>query len=78
MEREIRSIEVRKIHPNRRVVCLEESIEDLEQSIRQRGQLEPVEISFVGESFRIMDGEKRWRACRRLGMTHIKAVIVSS
>jgi ParB family chromosome partitioning protein len=78
MHRDVREIELKKISPNHRLVCSDESIEVLAQSIRLRGQLEPVEIFFMGASFRIMDGEKRWRACRRLGMTRIKAVIVAS
>jgi ParB-like chromosome segregation protein Spo0J len=37
--------------------------------------VEPIQISFEHDSFRIMDGEKRWRACRKLGMRSIRAVI---
>lgn len=76
MQRDVREIDVDKISPNRRLVCSDESIENISESIRLQGQLEPVEILLVGASFRILDGEKRWRACKKLGMRRIQAVIV--
>jgi ParB-like chromosome segregation protein Spo0J len=45
-------------------------------SIRKIGQLEPTKIWFTGEDFRIIDGEKRWRACKKIGLTKIKAIIL--
>lgn len=71
----IREIEIRRISPNLRAVYEAESIEEIARSIRCRGQLEPVLILFEYESFRILDGEKRWRACKKLGMKTIKVVI---
>lgn len=76
MEENIREIEIGKISPNRRIVYSAESIEQIGQSIRD-GQQEPILIRFEHDSFRIVDGEKRWRACKRLGVTRIRAVIVS-
>jgi ParB-like chromosome segregation protein Spo0J len=35
-------------------------------------------VFFDGESFKIIDGEKRWRACKRLGITHLNVVITNS
>jgi ParB family transcriptional regulator, chromosome partitioning protein len=72
----IREIEIRRISPNLRAVYSIECIEETASSIRCFGQLEPVLIFFEHDSFRILDGEKRWRACRKLGMKTIKAVIV--
>jgi ParB family chromosome partitioning protein len=76
MRAEIREIELRRISPNLRAVYTAESIEETVRSVRCHGQLEPVLIWFEYESFRILDGEKRWRACRKLGMRTIKAIIV--
>jgi ParB-like chromosome segregation protein Spo0J len=36
---------------------------------------DPITVLFDGEHFRIIDGEKRWRAARKLGLTSIEAVI---
>ncbi len=76
MAEDIREIEVGRISPNRRIVYSAESIEEIEQSMRD-GQQEPILIRFEHDSFRIVDGEKRWRACKRLKMTTIRAVILS-
>jgi ParB family transcriptional regulator, chromosome partitioning protein len=67
---------IETIHPNRRCICQIESIEKMADNIRLNGQAEPIKIWFTGEEFRIVDGEKRWRACKKLGIAKIKAVIV--
>jgi ParB family chromosome partitioning protein len=76
METDIRDIELGRISPNLRIVYSAECIEGIVQHIKCLGQVEPIQISFHHESFRIVDGEKRWRACRKLGYRSIRAVIV--
>ncbi|MGA2401938.1 MAG: ParB N-terminal domain-containing protein [Syntrophobacteraceae bacterium] len=75
MGQDIREIEIRKISPNLRIVCAAECIEEIVHVIKSRGQQEPIHITFEHDSFRILDGEKRWRAFKKLGMTRIRAVI---
>ncbi len=75
MVQDIREIELRRISPNLRIVYTAESIEEIERGIRSRGQQEPIHICFEHDSFRILDGEKRWRACKRLGIKRIRAII---
>jgi len=75
MEKDIREIEIHKIRPNLRIICTVECIEEIEQGIKCHGQMEPIHICFEHDSFRILDGEKRWRAFKRLGMRRILAVI---
>jgi len=72
----VREIDLTKIHPNLRFICDNESIDELCLSIKCHGQEEPIRICFTGSEFRIVHGEKRWRACKKLGMTRIKAIIV--
>jgi ParB family transcriptional regulator, chromosome partitioning protein len=69
-------VKIEAIIPNRRSIFTVESIEQLIMSIQKNGQLEPIEIWFTGEDFRIIDGEKRWRACKKLGVPKIKAIIM--
>ncbi len=76
METVIREIEMGWITPNLRLTCAVDTLDDLCRSIRCEGQTEPISVYFAGESFRILDGEKRWRACRKLGMKKIKAIII--
>jgi ParB family transcriptional regulator, chromosome partitioning protein len=71
-----RRIGLGKITPNIRSIYENEVIEDLSRRIQNEGQLEPIQVWFAGDSFRILDGEKRWRACRKIGMTHINALII--
>ena len=59
------------IEPNRRMVIQREVVEEIGMSISRHGQLEPILIYQQGTSFRIIDGEKRWRAIKRLGKTTI-------
>lgn len=73
--RRIRTIELTRIEPNCRSVFDRDIIDDMVQSIRREGQREPIRIWFTGRCFRILDGEKRWRAIRTIGMTTITAVI---
>jgi ParB family transcriptional regulator, chromosome partitioning protein len=69
-------IKTESIKPNRRCICTIDSLEQLIASIRTRGQLEPIKIWFTGEDFRIIDGEKRWRACKKLGVPKMKVIIL--
>ena len=72
----IMEIEIEKIYPNLRLIYAREVLEDLCRFIREGGVIDPLEVWFDGEGFRIADGEKRWRACKILEMTHIKVRIV--
>lgn len=52
------------------------SIEDLTQSIREKGILQPVIVSSVGDgTFQLIAGERRWRAATRAGLKTIPAFI---
>lgn len=75
MDKSPREIQLSRISPNLRAVFTSECIEDTVHSIQCHGQLEPILIWFQHDSFRILDGEKRWRACKKLGIKTIKAVI---
>jgi ParB family chromosome partitioning protein len=75
MARWVREIRLESIEPNRRYVVVRETIEMLCRSISEQGQLEPIRIIRRGNAFRILDGEKRWRACRILRRKTIIASI---
>jgi len=61
------------IEPNRRLVVHSQIIEELRLSINKNGQIEPILIYQQGLSFRIIDGEKRWRAMKILKRSTIMA-----
>ena len=76
MTGEIIEIETRRIYPNLRLVYTYEAIDELCRFIRNGGELKPLDVWFDGEGFRIIDGEKRWRACKNLNITHIKVRLI--
>jgi hypothetical protein len=76
MEGLVRYIRVDRIRPNLRLCYSREEVEDLCKAACFQNEYEPIMVFFDGEYFRIIDGEKRWRASRRLGVTFLKAMIV--
>ena len=73
---EIMEVEIDKIHPNRRLVFEEEIILRLCVDISLVGLLEPIDVEPVEYWFEIIDGEKRWRACKKIGMKRVRVRII--
>jgi len=53
----------------------QESLDELAQSIKERGVLEPIIVRPKGDRYEIIMGERRYRASQLAGMTTIPAVI---
>ncbi len=53
----------------------EESLEELAQSIRTTGLIQPVVVRPVGQRFQLIAGERRWRAAQRAGLHRIPAIV---
>ena len=52
-----------------------EGLEELQDSIRQHGLLQPIVVRPHGEGFELIAGERRLRAVKALGMAAIAAVV---
>ena len=53
-----------------------EALEELAESIRKQGLLQPIVVRHTGEeSYEIIAGERRWRACLLAGLPEIPVVI---
>jgi ParB family chromosome partitioning protein len=76
MTAEIREVRIDKIHPNRRLIFEEDIILELCDDIRCRGLQEPIVVELVENYFQIVDGEKRWRACKKNGLDKVKVQII--
>jgi ParB family chromosome partitioning protein len=67
------------IVPNRvqpRTVFDEEALEELVNSIKEVGLLQPIVVRPLGgERYELIMGERRWRASQRVGLTAIPAII---
>jgi ParB family chromosome partitioning protein len=53
----------------------EAKLEELAASIREHGVVEPILVRREGGKYRILAGERRWRAAQRAGLKEIPAVL---
>jgi ParB-like chromosome segregation protein Spo0J len=69
-------VDLEKIRPNLRLLYDKDTLEMLCRFILSRGQVDPIQVWFDGECFRIWDGEKRWRVCKMLGITRVRVILI--
>lgn len=53
----------------------EEDLDELAQSIRMNGIVQPILVREQGDAYQIVAGERRWRAAQRAGLKKIPAVV---
>jgi ParB family chromosome partitioning protein len=74
-----RTLEISKIRPGRyqpRTRMDERSLEELAQSIRSQGILQPLLVRPVErERYELIAGERRWRAAQLAGLSEVPAVV---
>lgn len=71
-------LEPDKIRPNPdnpRLIFRSDELEALEKSISQQGILVPLTIFQDGKFYTLLDGERRWRCARKLGLHRVPAII---
>ena len=74
----VREIEIARIRPNPRQPRMrfdDEALDELAESIVQRGVLQPILLRPDGDGFQIIAGERRWRAAQRARLHAIPAII---
>lgn len=72
------TLRISEIEPNRkqpRQDFDEAAIAELADSIRQHGLIQPIVVRPMEEGYQIVAGERRWRACRMLGMSDVPVVV---
>jgi len=76
---ELREIEIGAILPNPqqpRTQFDDESLGELEHSIREFGLLQPIVVrETTPGSFQLVMGERRWRAAKRVGLRRVPAIV---
>lgn len=75
---ELLEIDLDLIKPNAkqpRTNFAETKLEELTQSIRMNGVVQPIIVRKKGGSYEIVAGERRWRASQRAGLQRIPAVV---
>lgn len=75
----LETIPINKLRPNPyqpRKYFSDEAIAELAASIKEIGLLQPINVRKVGQDqYELIAGERRMRACRMAGFTHIKALV---
>lgn len=77
----IQKIPVGDISPNKdqpRKYFDTQALEELAQSIKRYGVLQPLVVSKAGESYVIIAGERRWRAAKQAGLKRVPVVVRSA
>ena len=78
LENDLLELGIEQIEPNPeqpRRAFNDATLEELAQSIRANGVIQPIIVRRLGESFQIVAGERRWRAAQRAGLLKVPAVI---
>jgi ParB family chromosome partitioning protein len=52
-----------------------EHLQELVESIRERGIIQPLIVRKVGDKYELIAGERRWRAARELQLTEAPAIV---
>src|SRR5881397_774569 len=55
-----------------------DALQELIDSIRQHGIIQPLIVRQAGARFELIAGERRWRAAREIGLTTVPAIIRSA
>src|SRR4030066_446808 len=78
MAEEIIQIDVNELNANPlqpRGAITPESLVDLIDSIKEHGILEPLVVAKTPAGYQIIAGERRWRAAKLAGFSHVPAII---
>lgn len=74
----IHELDLTDIHPNPfqpRRQFADESLAELEASIRENGLLQPLVVRPAGAGYELVAGERRWRALKRLGWQKAATIV---
>jgi len=53
----------------------DDQLDELTLSIKEKGVIQPIAVSRVGQKYQLIAGERRWRATRRAGFKTIPAIV---
>ena len=74
----IEKLKITEVEPNRnqpRKTFDEEGIEELAESIKRYGVIQPIIVVKKDDYYEIVAGERRWRASKKAGLKEIPAII---
>lgn len=74
----ITELKITEIEPNTkqpRKMFDQEKIDSLAESIKENGIMQPIVVSKAGDTYKIIAGERRWRAARVAGLKSVPVII---
>lgn len=74
----IKNLKITEVEPNRdqaRKTFNQEALEELAESIKEYGLIQPIVVTQKEGYYSIIAGERRWRACKIAGVQEIPAII---
>lgn len=78
MAESVKLIDPHKLHrnpDNPRLIFRVEDMDTLRDSIAKQGILVPLTVYEDGKSYRLLDGERRWRCALKIGLTRVPVII---
>lgn len=78
IEKNIQEIPIEDIIPNRfqpRLMFNEDGLNELSESIKQHGIIQPLVVRKLGDKFEIIAGERRYKAATQAGLTKVPVII---
>ena len=74
----ILSLGINEVEPNcdqPRKKFDDEALEELSESIKRYGLIQPIVVTKKDGYYEIIAGERRWRACKKAGLKEIQAIV---
>ena len=78
-EKRIENVPIHKIIPNiyqPRIKFDDKSINELSKSIKEHGIIQPLILRKLGTSYEIIDGERRYKAAKKINLNNVPAIIL--
>ena len=78
LEGKILNLKITEVEPNKnqpRKSFNEESLDELAESIKEYGLIQPIIVTKEEGYYAIVAGERRWRACKKAGLKEIPAIV---
>ncbi len=79
---DLQTVPLHRIEPNPdqpRQDFDEEALQELAESISVHGLIQPITVREVGDGYyQIIAGERRWRACRKAGLSEVRVVVMEA
>ena len=77
-EEVVKKIKIIEIEPNRdqpRKIFDNETLEELAESIKKYGVIQPIIVNKKEDYYEIVAGERRWRAAKKAGLTEMPCIV---